>query len=390
MLVTDDGTNRGPVWDVRNPDFVVTLDADSIVAGTYARHLVGKAEQSGNEQMAVVQTPYSSIPGAPTAIERAAGATTDIQYIVHQGFTWLNATFWVGANAVLRKRALDSIRTDQEEDGYAIPTFIQDRTVIEDTESTIDLVAEGWLLHNEPQRLAYSATPPDFGSLVIQRRRWANGGLLILPKLVRLGLRRGDNRFGWIELFVRAHYLVSPALSSLGMLSLIFLPLSKEYASPWLAVAGLPYLALYWRDLVKSGYSHKEYARVFALNWLLVPINLAGVLKSIQQGVTGAKIPFGRTPKVTGRTTAPAWTIAAVVVITAYVALSVGWNAHQHRWLVLGFDLLTLVSLVYGGLVLVGWRAMVEDLAPWFGFVRRFTSRQTPESGTNNVPRPNA
>ena len=36
---------------------------------------------------------------------------------------------------------------------------------------------------NYPERLSYSATPPDFGSLVVQRRRWANGGLLILPKL---------------------------------------------------------------------------------------------------------------------------------------------------------------------------------------------------------------
>ena len=57
--------------------------------------------------------------------------------------------------------------------------------MIEDTESTIDLAAHGWTLHNYPERLAYSATPPDFGSLCIQRHRWANGGLLIIPKLVR-------------------------------------------------------------------------------------------------------------------------------------------------------------------------------------------------------------
>lgn len=62
--------------------------------------------------------------------------------------------------------------------------FIQDRTVIEDTESSIDLRRKEWRLYNYPERLSYSATPPDFGSLVIQRGRWANGGLLILPKLL--------------------------------------------------------------------------------------------------------------------------------------------------------------------------------------------------------------
>ena len=53
----------------------------------------------------MVQTPYSAFPGAPTRVERIAGATTDIQYIVHQGMAEHGAAFWVGANAVLRARA---------------------------------------------------------------------------------------------------------------------------------------------------------------------------------------------------------------------------------------------------------------------------------------------
>src|SRR3712207_8901858 len=48
---------------------------------------------------------------------------------------------------------------------------VQDRTVIEDTESSVDLAAHGWTLINYPERLSYSATPPDFGSLVVQRDR---------------------------------------------------------------------------------------------------------------------------------------------------------------------------------------------------------------------------
>ena len=38
---------------------------------------------------AVAQTPYSAYPGAATRLERIAGATTDLQHIVHQGLTLL-------------------------------------------------------------------------------------------------------------------------------------------------------------------------------------------------------------------------------------------------------------------------------------------------------------
>ena len=53
-------------------------------------------EQPEYARVAVAQTPYSAFPNAPGRLERTAGATTDIQYLVHQGFTYFGATFWVG------------------------------------------------------------------------------------------------------------------------------------------------------------------------------------------------------------------------------------------------------------------------------------------------------
>jgi hypothetical protein len=81
--------------------------------------------------------------------------------------------------------ALNDIAVVADENGRPVRRYIQDRTVIEDTESTVDLIDKGWRLYNYPERLAYSATPADFGALVVQRGRWANGGLIILPKLLR-------------------------------------------------------------------------------------------------------------------------------------------------------------------------------------------------------------
>ena len=166
-------------------DYVDSLDADSLLLPDYTAKLVQSLEHPDNARVAVAQTSYSAIPGPSSLIERIAGATTDIQHIIHQGFTHFGATCWVRANAVLRKKALDNIRMKAEERGYPIVKFIQDRTVIEDTESTIDLVDRGWRPYNHPERLAYSASLADSGLLLIQRKRWANGGLLIAAKLVR-------------------------------------------------------------------------------------------------------------------------------------------------------------------------------------------------------------
>ena len=78
---------------IPNSDFLLTLDADSILLREYCLRLVYFLEQPDNANVAVVQTPYSSFRGASTRIERLAGATTDIQHIIHQGMSYYGATF---------------------------------------------------------------------------------------------------------------------------------------------------------------------------------------------------------------------------------------------------------------------------------------------------------
>lgn len=306
-------------FSVPGSDYIITLDADSLVSPDYALRLVHLMEQPGNQRLAVTQTPYSAVPNPPGVLERVAGATTDIQYIIHQGFTGYEATYWVGANALLRTSALEDIAVTEEERGFPVTRYIQDRTVIEDTESSIDLVGRGWRLHNYPERLSYSATPPDFGSLIIQRRRWANGGLIILPKLLRYLVRGPKNRSVIAEAFMRIHYLVSITAVNFGLVILLAFPFTDSIRSLWLPLTALPYFLLYMRDLVLIGYRRGDFLRVYALNLLLIPVNLGGVFKSLQQAWTQEKIPFGRTPKVQGRTA------AAPLYILAEYALLLHW-----------------------------------------------------------------
>ena len=347
-------------FSVPDTDYFITLDADSLLAPDYALRLIHCMEQPANERLAVIQTPYSAIPGPPGLLERIAGATTDIQYVIHQGFTNFKATYWVGANALLKKSALLDIVTEDEERGYRIRKYIRDRTVIEDTESSIDLVHSGWQLYNYPDRLSYSATPPDFGSLIIQRRRWANGGLIILPKLLRYLLQRRERNFG--EGFMRFHYLTSIAVVNVGLILLLATPLTEDIWTVWLPVTAFPYFFLYMRDLKLNGYRNRDVLRVYALNLLLIPINLGGVFKSIQQAITNQKIAFGRTPKVQGRTAAAPLYILAEYALVLHWAFQSGMDFQTGWWIHGLFAIINTGLLTYGIVNFVGLKASKEDV----------------------------
>ncbi len=355
---------------IPDAEFVLMVDADSVIAPDYTLRLSHWLAQPGHERTAVVQTPYSAFPGAPGVLERTAGATTDIQYLIHQGFTAFGATFWVGANALVRKSALEDIAEIDQERGYLIRRFIQDRTVIEDTESTVDLIAHGWQLHNYPERLAFSATPPDFGALLIQRRRWANGGLLILPKLCRYLAGRPTVRAAIREGFMRSHYLASLALVNIGLLLMLSLSFDDGLRTLWLPLTAIPYYALYARDLRAAGYRMADVFRVFALNLLLIPVHLAGVMASLRQASTGEKSPFGRTPKIQGRTAVPPRYLIVAYALLVHWGVGTIFEFVHGRPLHAGFALVNAAFLAYAIGSFIGLRATWQDLAAMIARVR--------------------
>ena len=361
-------------------DYVITLDADSLLAPDYALRLVFEMERPGNERIAVMQTPYCAIPGATSALERTAGATTDIQHILHQGSTSFRATSWVGANAVLRRAALEDIRAVEDERGFRVTRFIQDRTVIEDTESSIDLIAAGWRLHNYPDTLAVSATPPDFGALAIQRARWANGGLIILPKLFRYLVRGPGRAKKVMEGAVRFHYLSSIAAVNVGLLIVFSYPFHRGVVSAWLPLTAAPYFFLYARDLRHVGYRAREVVTVYALNLALVPVNLAGVFKSVQQAVTRRKMPFARTPKVAGRTRVPARYLVAQLVALLYWTMGALSDAGAGRWGRTVFELTNVALLGFAVVYFIGLRAAASDLVAPLRRIR--TATVAPDTAT--------
>ncbi|NKX49109.1 glycosyltransferase [Arthrobacter deserti] len=325
---------RADDLDMPGTAYILTLDADSLLLRDYCLRLVYFLESPGSERVAVTQTPYPSFRGAPTRIERIAGATTDVQHILHQGMSHYGATFWVGANAVIRKKALDDIVDVETVGGFEVRRYVQDRTVIEDTESSIDLGTYGWTLANYPERLSYSATPPDFGALVVQRRRWANGGLLILPKLAKqLSMRRfRRERIRFREVLLRVNYMASIAWASFGLLFLLAYPYDSRLLSPVVFCAALPYFLAMGSDLRDCGHRFSDIFRIYGFNLVLLPVNLAGVLKSLQQAMTGEKVPFVRTPKVKNRTAAPAIFVLVPYLIVGFSLVTLWRDVQQHNW----------------------------------------------------------
>ena len=349
--------------EIPEPDYVLTLDADSLLLPEYCLRLVHLMEQSEHADVAVAQTPYSAFPGSGTRLERIAGATTDLQYIAHQGMTYYGATFWVGANAILRKRALDDIRESTFVGSWEIRRYIQDRTVIEDTESTIDMRLKGWTLLNYPERLAYSATPPDFGSLCIQRRRWANGGVLILPKLWRTRKARAARGEAnpISETFIRVNYMASIAWSSMSLLLLLAYPFDSQLISPLLGLIALPYFAAMASDLRYCGYKRIDVLRIYGFNLILLPVNLAGFLNSLVQALTGEKSVFGRTPKVANRTVPDFIFVISPWLLSALAGYTLWQDWTYHRWINFGYAVLNTALALYAIVAFIGVRNSVAD-----------------------------
>ena len=371
---------------IRDAEYVLSVDADTLLLNDYALRLIHLMDQEQNRRVAIAQSPHSAFPGSPSLLEREAGAQTDIQRMLCQGSAYYSAAFWVGGSAVMRRAALEDICQETEERGYPIRKYIQDRTLVEDTESSLSFLAKGWSIYNYLDPLSYSEIPADYGALIVQRRRWSSGGLLNVPALGQYlrTSKRGPQRIP--EAMLRFHYLASTTVN-LGMLLLPLLVTPDNRSSGWLLTA-LLYYTFYARDLVSCGYSWTDLPSVYALSLLLVTVSVNGVYNSFRQWWTGRKPVFQRTPKIRERTAMPAsyvivtWLIPPATLLIAVVDLIKG----SLPMALLG--LFNTVVLSTAVMRFIGLHEGWEDLKiVIFRKLKRF-SLSGPAEVTVTVPRP--
>jgi cellulose synthase (UDP-forming) len=162
------------------------------------------------------------------------------------------------------------------------------------------------------------------------------------------------------------------------MLALILIPFDKQMPYFWLMLTPIAYYLIYGHDLVLANYSWSDLPRVFALNLLLIPVNLGGVAKSLHQWLTTRQTPFVRTPKVSGRTAVPALYIFLTWAIFWYAYVESLIDIRSHRYFHAWFALFNAAVFVYATLRFVGLMRCVEDTIASINFRLRsiFPRRQ--------------
>jgi hypothetical protein len=146
------------------------------------------------------------------------------------------------------------------------------------------------------------------------------------------------------------------------MLFLLCIPFRDAVPSLLLIVAAAPYYVLYGRDLAAYDYGWLDVLRVYALNLLLIPVNLAGVAQSLKQAFTGRVAAFARTPKIKGRVSSPRSyliSIAAIIVLSCLAAIS---DLRAGKWAFSLFGFSNAAFYVYALIRLVGVRDSWTDI----------------------------
>lgn len=164
------------------------------------------------------------------------------------------------------------------------------------------------------------------------------------------------------EILLRLNYLASIAWASFGLIFLLAYPIDGRLLSPFVLLAALPYFIAMSSDLKYSGYKRSDVFRIYGFNLILLPVNLAGVLKSMQQALSAKKIPFARTPKVKERTVSPMLYVISPLIVIGF-SLFIFWhNKVQHNWGNAAFAAFNAITASWAVVEFIGIKNTIVDV----------------------------
>jgi hypothetical protein len=149
---------------------------------------------------------------------------------------------------------------------------------------------------------------------------------------------------------------------------LLAYPYDGRLLSPMVLLAALPYFISQAADLRYSGYKATDIFRIYGFNLILLPVNLAGVLKSIQQSLTGKKIPFARTPKVKNRTASPLLYVIAPLAIVAFSLFTLWRDVNAQNWGNAAFAAFNATLAIWAIVAYIGVGNTIVDI--WLGMTK--------------------
>ena len=178
-------------------EFIVTLDADHIPKPEFLYRVLPYFYQYNlhtgkyqSNQIAFVQTPqafYNLPPGDPF------GHQAHLFYgPIQQGKDGMDAAFYTGTNAILRREALVSVglqnfSDEYKQDNNRLDEFdlvggVSSNSITEDMNTAMRLHSAGWKSIYHHEELSVGLAPDDLSSTLKQRLRWAQGTIQVLLK----------------------------------------------------------------------------------------------------------------------------------------------------------------------------------------------------------------
>jgi hypothetical protein len=160
--------------------------------------------------------------------------------------------------------------------------------------------------------------------------------------------------------------MTSIAWSSVGLLFILAYPYDGRLLSPLVLLAAAPYFIAMAMDLKACRYRYSDIFLIYGFNLILLPVNLVGTFKSLQQAVTTKKIPFARTPKVKNRT-ATAWQyLLAPLFIVGFSLFTMWRNIEGENWGNAAFAGFNAFTASWAIVAYIGIKNMIVDL--WLAY----------------------
>ena len=347
--------------DTARGEFLVILDADFVPAPDLIRRLLDGFDDA---RIGMVQARWDHLNEDANGLTRAQALLLDGHFFFEQGGRHAGGRFFNfnGTAGMWRRACLE------DAGGWSADTLT------EDLDLSYRAQMAGWRFRFLPDYGVPAELPPRVGSLEVQQKRWAQGGIQtarkVLPELLRMDLPVAIKAEAVVHLL---GHLAHPLTLTLGLLilpsALARRALGLE-AWLWLdllvfGMATVPFLVFYgaaartrdrpWRSVLPA-----------VLRTLALGIGLsAAVSRAVVRGAGSARDPFVRTPKegdMGGRYRTPAGTgdlrtkglLAGLLTVSLVVAVAEGLYGS------LPFLMLFLAGYVWLGVSQIRERAMAR------------------------------
>lgn len=193
-------------------DLILILDADHVPSADILVRTVGHFVD--DPKVFLVQTPHFFLN--PDPLERNLGTFREMPSenemfysVIQRGLDGLNASFFCGSAAVLRRAHIMEIGG------------LQGDTITEDAETALELHARGYRSVYVDRPMVAGLSPETFSGFIVQRMRWTQGMIQIfllknplLKKGLSLSQRIGylNSCFYWFFPLARLTFILAPLL----------------------------------------------------------------------------------------------------------------------------------------------------------------------------------